>query len=121
HRRLGVPFRNGNGFRRPSPGDRHVINKPSHMVFFQARNGNVIQGNYIGVNKDGTAPLQPPSGTFGVYISSEAGSNTIAGNVILGTNTGITLADGTTGHNIVQGNFIGTNATGTAALGSFSY
>src|SRR5205823_1871302 len=84
----------------------------------QGSTDNVIQGNYIGVTKDGTAPLQPPVfASTALFISSAAGSNTIAGNVILGTNTGLLLGEGNTGHNIVQGNFIGTNATGTAGLG----
>jgi Periplasmic copper-binding protein (NosD)/RTX calcium-binding nonapeptide repeat (4 copies) len=109
----------GNVFGGPTPADRNVITSPRSMFLFQSGTGNVIRGNYIGVNKDGTGPLQPPSGTFGVVISADAGSNTIADNVILGTDTGVSLLEGTTGHNLVQGNFIGTNATGTAALGGF--
>src|SRR5262249_31143873 len=94
--------------------------------------GNVIQGNYIGVNKDGAAPLQPPNGTGTIAIGINgqfSGGNTIggtapgAGNVLLGTATGILLGQGggNMEPNVVQGNFIGANATGTAALGSFSY
>jgi trimeric autotransporter adhesin len=116
-RAIGIISGSNNVFGGPAPADRNVITSPREMFFFQTGTGNVIQGNYIGVNKDGTGPLQPPSGTFAVVIRAESGSNTIAGNVILGTDTGILLAEGTTGHNLVQGNFIGTNATGTAALG----
>jgi CSLREA domain-containing protein len=83
---------------------------------------NVIQGNYIGTDVTGTMPL--PNG-FGLVIT---GSNNLIGgtspgarNVISGNrdaaleicaNCG---AFPTTG-NVVQGNYIGTNASGTAAV-----
>jgi hypothetical protein len=85
---------------------------------------NVIQGNYIGMNKDGTGPLQGPFGGFAIGIGGPGG-NTIGGlapgegNVILGTVTCIRLTDRNGGHNVIQGNLIGTNATGTAGFGGF--
>ncbi|MHB8646480.1 MAG: beta strand repeat-containing protein [Thermomicrobiales bacterium] len=90
---------------------------------------NVILGNFIGTNPTGTAAV--PNG-FGVYIAAADG-NTVggsaagAGNVISGnTSNGVTIdahrsTDGSVGSaqfNVVQGNFIGTNAAGTAALGN---
>jgi hypothetical protein len=80
--------------------------------------GNLIAGNYIGTNASGTS-AKPNSG-YGLLIS--ASMNSIGGlmasdrNLISG-NTG----DGihfTAGGNLVQGNFIGTNQAGTAALGN---
>jgi hypothetical protein len=123
---------NGNVIGGTAPADRNVItgsgNGFAPMIVVQSGAGNVLQGNYIGVNKDGTAPLQPPNGafTFGIGLNSNAaGGGTIiggttpgAGNVILGTGAGIVLfGNNGTGGNIIQGNFIGTNATGTAGLG----
>ena len=84
--------------------------------------GNKVQGNYIGTDKNGTAAL---GNNYGVYISS-APNNTIGGtvagarNVISGNLvSGVAIFfSGATG-NLVQGNYIGTNVNGTAALGNF--
>jgi parallel beta-helix repeat protein len=82
--------------------------------------GNVVAGNYIGVNAVGTGALAN-SGS-GVRIDSASTNNSIggtavgAGNVISGNDTGVTISDSGTTGNVVTGNYIGTNATGTAAL-----
>jgi titin len=88
--------------------------------------GNVIQFNRIGTNAAGTAAVSNP--TAGVLIRAGASGNTLSTNVISGNgafdqnlflNTGEgVLIDGagTTG-NSVQGNFIGTDASGMNALG----
>lgn len=85
--------------------------------------GNIVQGNYIGTDVTGTLAL----GNFyeGVFIGTGASNNLIgghkagAGNLISGNNgNGVTIGDiGTTG-NLVQGNYIGTDATGTLSLGN---
>jgi hypothetical protein len=85
--------------------------------------GNVVQGNYIGTDATGTRAIG--NSYAGVLVEGGASSNTIGGtvagarNVISGNDRwGIVLIlSGTTG-NQVQGNFIGTNATGTQALGN---
>jgi len=81
-------------------------------------NGNTVSGNYIGLDATGTLPR--PNGVFGVVIQSGATGNIIGGpnpgdrNVISGnTNFGVIIAGGS---NSVLGNFIGTNAAGTAAV-----
>jgi hypothetical protein len=83
--------------------------------------GNSVQGNYIGLNAAGTAAL--PNGGAGVFIEFGAASNTIggavagAGNVISGNGTqGIYILDTNTAFNVVQGNYLGLNAAGTAAI-----
>jgi hypothetical protein len=80
--------------------------------------GNVITGNIIGTNADGATGLD---NNDGVNISFCNG-NTIGGttpdtrNVISG-NGGRGIFIGTqSSSNLIQGNFIGTNLTGTAAL-----
>jgi len=84
--------------------------------------GNVIAGNYIGT--DGTAAL---SNSTGVLVESGASSNVIGGttgdarNVISGNGTGVGFGPFNTQNNIVEGNYIGTNATGTAAVGNTTY
>jgi uncharacterized repeat protein (TIGR01451 family) len=86
---------------------------------------NRIQGNFIGTDVSGTADLG--NGRVGVLISAEATNNTIGGttdtarNVISGNeDIGIQIANGGTINNTVQGNFIGTDASGTFALGNSS-
>lgn len=82
---------------------------------------NTVSGNYIGVDRTGTAAL--PNKTAGILIYGGAqanligGTNTGAGNVISGNGfEGVGLADANTIGNIVAGNFIGLNAAGTAAI-----
>ena len=83
---------------------------------------NVVAGNYIGTNRDGTTVLGNGSGfnSFGISIFMGASTNLVGGttagarNVISGNNgDGITLKSP---HNTIQGNFVGMNAAGTAAL-----
>ncbi len=75
-----------------------------------------MQGNFIGTNQDGTAALA--NALRGVQIDS-APNNTLARNVISGNQAeGIRIRDpGATG-NVMRGNFIGTDPTGTVALGN---
>jgi Tol biopolymer transport system component len=82
--------------------------------------GNLAQGNYIGTNAAGTAALITTlSGSAGVQLGS-AFNNTIGGttpaarNIISGHQWGVGL--GASNGNLVQGNFIGTDFTGTTAI-----
>jgi len=79
--------------------------------------GNVIQGNYIGVDATGTADIGNAWNGISVTTSGNTigGSASGAGNVISGNNNSGLVFDGST-NNIVYGNYIGTNATGTAAI-----
>ena len=90
---------------------------------------NVVEGNYIGTNKAGTSAL--PNGYSGVGIFSSASSNTIGGtvagalNLISGnTEQGVAISGPDSGQtvgpteNLVEGNEIGVNLAGTAALGN---
>ena len=86
--------------------------------------GNTVSGNYIGTDAGGTADLG--NGEFGVSIYGGAQNNTVGGdtagerNIISGNNTPYGVAiygSGTTG-NTVSGNYIGTDAGGTADLGN---
>ncbi|HET6546009.1 MAG TPA: CSLREA domain-containing protein [Rhodanobacteraceae bacterium] len=115
----------GNRFGGTTPASRNVIAATGHpaggTLFVEAA-GTVIQGNYIGVNAAGTGALQDPIGTTAVDLEVSAPNTLIggidpgAGNVILGTNTGIDIRTHSAGVTI-QGNLIGTDATGTVGLG----
>src|SRR6185369_10864428 len=91
------------------------------MEIFEAfATNNVIQGNFIGTDRNGVTAIGNTDRA--VVVNMNASSNTIggsvsgAGNVISGNlNRGITL-DGA--NNLVQGNFIGTDVTGTQPLGN---
>ena len=83
--------------------------------------GNVVEGNYIGTDVNGTADL---GNTFDGLLIYGAPSNTIGGtasgarNVISGNGFGVSISgSGATG-NVVQGNYIGTDVNGTADLGN---
>ncbi|HJV08808.1 MAG TPA: right-handed parallel beta-helix repeat-containing protein, partial [Acidimicrobiales bacterium] len=102
-------------------GERNVI---SGNVFEGVRvefaSGTVIIGNYIGTNALGTARI---GNTTGIALfnspSTIGGTAPGAGNVVsgnVGPDTGISV-DGSDG-TAIQGNFIGTNAAGSAVLGN---
>ena len=77
---------------------------------------NGVQGNFIGTDVTGTLPL----GNTGVGVENDGIANSIGGdteaarNIIAANNRGISLGNGF--ENRVQGNFIGTDRTGTVAL-----
>ncbi len=79
--------------------------------------GNVIQGNLLGTNALGTTPL---ANQYGLFVNGGSSDNTIGGtspqasNIVSGNTVDGLRIDGV--RNVVQGNFIGTNASGTAAL-----
>jgi len=82
---------------------------------------NVAYGNFIGTDAAGTASV--PNGFAGAYLVGAAEDNQLgglppgSGNLISGnTGYGVFIGDSGTEGNLVRGNFIGTNASGTAAL-----
>jgi len=81
--------------------------------------GNTVEGNYIGTNALGVvvAGLGNTTGIFvnGVPLNTIGGTARGAGNVISGNTTGIYLLGPTTSDNLVQGNYIGLDPTGTSA------
>jgi parallel beta-helix repeat protein len=99
-------------------GGNDVVNVSLHGA---ATSGNTIQGNYIGTNAAGTADIGSDD-NLGLSIDSSSG-NRILGNVISGAGRhGVLIADSLNlpgpMNNRVQGNRIGTNAAGTAAIGN---
>ncbi len=84
---------------------------------------NVVEGNYIGTTAAGTAALGNTG--HGVAVALGAGPNLIGGTSAAARNVisanreaGVLIRDGGTSGNLVLGNYIGTNAAGTAALGN---
>lgn len=82
---------------------------------------NLVQGNFIGTNVAGTAALG--NSLNGIRIDNAPQNRIryrmrIAPNVISGNGNGILISGSDADANEVMGNYIGTNAAGTAALGN---
>jgi CSLREA domain-containing protein len=109
-----------------SAGSGNVVssNGAKGINIAAAGNGNIVQGNYIGVSASGTLDLGNTG--YGVGVNSAAncrigGPAAGAGNLISGNNTyGISMDQPATTGTLVQGNYIGTQADGTSALGNSS-
>jgi len=94
------------------PGDEGIDIGP-------ASSANSIEGNYIGTDVAGTSAL---GNSYGIVVR---GSNATVGGTTAGTRNvvsgnaqaGVRIEGGGTG-NVVQGNYIGTKANGTEALGN---
>ena len=96
------------------------------LIFGAAATGNTVKGNYIGVNQvDAPAPNGGGGGFGGIRVLS-AGGNSIGGSIagfrnVISANTGPGIFIQNGAANLVQGNYIGTNRTGTVPLGNSSY
>ncbi|MFZ4655799.1 MAG: NosD domain-containing protein [Caldilineaceae bacterium] len=84
-------------------------------------NGNEVKGNLLGVDRSGLNAMG--NGIWGIIIESGPSKNVIGGaekderNVISGNGeTGLTLYGEQTIENLVQGNYIGINISGTKAI-----
>ena len=87
---------------------------------------NKVAGNLIGTNFNGTIDIANFQG--GVWIDNGAASNIIGGatitqrNIISGNkNHGVSIWDSGSNSNLILGNYIGTNASGTGDLGNDGY
>ncbi len=105
--------------------ERNVIsgNRLDGIYVAGASTSNVlIEGNYVGTNASGTAAIGNVA--FGIYITGGAHDNLVGGttpgsrNIVSGTVnfSGISIDGGTA--NRVEGNYVGTDVTGTLALGN---
>jgi len=122
---FGLKISAGNSIIRGLIINRFGYNSPSTGEFYpgiilETNGGNTIAGNYIGIDAAGITNLG--NGGDGVQINGSA-NNVIGGeapaarNVISGNgNDGILINGSAASTNTVQGNYIGTNAQGTAAI-----
>ena len=127
----GVVLQNGasaNTIGGTTAATRDVIsgNVQSGVVVTNAgTKNNVIEGDYIGTDSTGLKPL--PNRAEGVDVLNGASSNTVGGptpaarDVISGNgNFGLFIGDSGTVNNVVEGDYIGVDATGGTALGNAS-
>jgi hypothetical protein len=112
-----------------SPTPRNIISgngRAGVAIFGAGARGNKVQNNYIGTNINGTGAI--PNVNDGVRLGDDSlgagpsanfigGTLPGAGNLISGnTDNGIELVGVTTTGNFIEGNLIGTNTAGNAAL-----
>jgi titin len=89
-------------------------------VDFAGQGGDVLEGCYIGTAASGSVAQ---GNFFGVFIQN--GSTTIGGpvtadrNVISGNSYGIVISGASARGNVVEGNYVGTDALGQTAVGNF--
>ena len=102
-----------------APADRNLISgNGAQDVWAENSNNVTIQGNLIGTDVSGAVALSPSGG---IVLSPVRAGGVIRGNVVAGTaSSGVTIGSGsdTEFGTIVEGNFIGTDVTGTVDLGN---
>jgi len=96
--------------------------KGIHFIF-GTNTGIVVEGNYIGTDVTGSQKLG--NNANGIDMFANASGNTIggavpgSGNVIANNNgQGIEIFGGGSPNNVIEGNDIGTDATGSVAMGN---
>ena len=96
-----------------------VLSRFRYAIALTSGEGNTIQGNYIGMLSNGNTPnpnetgiiiIDSTNNLIGGTLSSQR--NLISGN----TSSGIYISQRIQGNNTIQGNYIGTNSAGTAAV-----
>jgi len=113
-----------------TPEERNIISGNSEygvqIIFdtYDAPSENVIIGNFIGLNAEGTIPIG--NGTAGILVNSRnniiGGTDTGAGNLISGNGgSGIMISSNLSTNNQVIGNLIGTDITGTEEIPNTGY
>ncbi len=113
-----------------STNSRNVISGNTQQgIYFDNVDNSLVYGNYVGTNVAGTGDINGATGNTAqsgfVMLNGSSGNqigNTSlvgARNVFSGNNHyGVEIQSLTSTNNTVAGNFIGTNATGLAALGN---
>lgn len=108
-----------------NPGEGNLISGNSLFgvsISGQGAKGNMIQGNYIGVDASGRVALK---NRYGVVLDNSSQNNIIGGsvpaeaNVISGNQSaGMLIRGSGTNDNLIIGNFIGTDSSGSEDLGN---
>ncbi len=102
-----------------TPDKRNIISGNRTGMWLDDADNSVVEGNFIGVNRQGTAAI---GSTTGILITGNTGASeniTVRGNLISGNSSvGIVMLGAGTSNNHIVGNLIGTNVQGTGAIGN---
>ena len=110
------------------PGERNLISGNGGdgvHISGLGTDHNTVSGNFIGTDATGTSAIG--NLVHGVAFGAGAQNNRVGGetpgerNLISGNGDGVRMDSSGTMHNTVSGNYIGTDATGTGALGNDGY
>ncbi len=103
-----------------------IVNFGGDGIEIDGGDNNIVAGNYIGIEADGSTVAS--NGGYGVLLRNGASGNTIGGSTLPARNVlsghtasgaaGVGLIDAGTSNNKIQGNYIGTDASGTVAAGN---
>jgi uncharacterized repeat protein (TIGR01451 family) len=97
-----------------------IINRWTVGVTLDGADNMTIDGNFVGVNSTATAAAANTQSNL--FILNAAAGNTIGGataaarNIISASSGGVVMGNSGTTGNTIQGNYIGTNASGTGAI-----
>ena len=116
-----------------TPADRDVVATNAFIQVYllgATATGNRVAGDFVGTDAAGSAAPASSGGSDsgggdGVDIDAGAAGNTVGGttpaarNILSGNKaSGVRIAEAGTDNNVVEGNFIGTDVTGTRPLGN---
>jgi hypothetical protein len=102
-----------------------ILSGQFNAIWIDGSSSNTVAGNYIGLDVTGT---NSPAGTVEAVRIDGGGQHNVvgglfrgAGNVIAGHQDAVVIHGAGTHNNAVQGNLIGTDCTGTNAIGNARY
>ena len=111
-----------------TPADRDVVSANTFAEVYLLGEGairNSVEGDFVGTDEAGTASPSISGGGDGVDIDDGAFANTIGGttagarNVLSGNGgSGVRITAAGTSNNVVQGNLIGLDSSGTGNVGN---
>ena len=103
---------------------RNVISGNLNGVYIAGGSANVVEGDYIGTDTTGTVAIGNGPDPAGIGVGLDNTTNDTVGgttagarNVISGNvDNGIPIFNASSADNVIEGNFIGTDVTGTVAI-----
>lgn len=113
----------GNTIGGAAPGAGNVVSGNTNSGIGLGAPSNTASGNIIGLDASGTAAV--PNGSYGITIAAAATNSVVGGptaaerNIVSGNASQGINVDGTSG-SLIQGNWVGLNLAGTAAIANGS-
>ncbi len=98
-----------------------VINGFQNGILLGVNGGNLVVGNYIGTDATGTVAVKNSTGISLYSVANTIGGATAASRNLISGNGNAIVSNVSAASTVIQGNYIGTNAAGTSALGNLGY